>query len=86
VGSLVHVREVPSRRSGGPDRAGLAELMTTRPALTGLLACRRGASHRSHVATTGESRKLLRRYHRGFGFCVLFALHSLVQGVSFIRG
>ena len=32
---------IPSRRSGGPDRAGLAEFMSTRPALTVLLACRR---------------------------------------------
>jgi len=80
VGSLVHVREVPSRRSGGPDRAGLAELMTTRPALTGLLACRRGASHRSHVVTT-----ILALESACFSHCIR-SLNDIAQAVSFIQG
>src|ERR1700751_809162 len=83
----VQVEEITSQERSGKylpaaaeaPTAGLAELMPTRPSLTGLLACRRGASHRSHVENTAESRKLLRRYHPGFGICAFFALHSLAQ-------
>ena len=83
-------RQIPSRRGGGPDRAGLAELMTTRPVLTGLLACRRGASHRSNVATAGKAES-------SFGVTILAldsacsshcirSLKDIAQAASFIQG
>ena len=79
------------RSSGGPDRAGLAELMTTTPAFDGAFQrVAERASHRSHVATTEESRKLLRRYHPGFGLCVILhcirSLKDIAQAMSFIQG
>src|SRR4051812_26373492 len=83
--------QISSRRSGGPDRAGLAELMTTRPALRGHLACvAERASHRSHVATTEEIRKLLRGYRPGFGLCVfshcIRSRKDIALAGSFIQG
>ena len=47
-------------------------------------------SHRSHVATTEESRKHSRRCHPGFGLCVFSHfirwLKDIAQAMSFIQG
>jgi hypothetical protein len=84
-------RQIPSRSGGCPDRAGLAELMTNYGrARQGFWRVAERASHRSHVATTEESRKLSRRYHPGFGLCVFSHcirwLKDIAQAMSFIQG
>ena len=71
--------QIPSRRSGGPDRAGLAELMTTRHALTGPLACRRACFAPFPCGDHRGKPEALAALPSWLWTLRIFALHSLAQ-------